>query len=653
MAKVETKRTPVRGAAARLPARDAADPPLRGEGRGALPRRRAARLPARRDRPGGGRGRRLPGAGGRRRDRLDAPRARRTRSRAARTRTRSWPSCTGRSRAARTATAARCTSTTSSAATWARTPSSAAGCRRSPAPRSRSSSASEPRVAVAFFGDGATNIGTFHESLNLAQLWKVPAVFVCENNHWAESTPARQHLPIEDLTQRAVAFGMHVDQGRRPGRRGGPRRRAAGARARARRQGPGLPASRDLPPRRPLHRRPAGLPREGGAPGAARDAGPDRHAARAARALRRGVRGSSTREVQEIVEASVEFAKAGTDPQARRRAEERLCLSSPTARRSATRSRTAMRRTTTSSSWARTSPRWAARWASRTGMLDEFGPERVRNTPISEMAIVGAGIGAAMQGMRPVVEIMYEDFLTLAMEQIVNQAAKHRYMSGGQLKVPLTIRTQGGAGWSPGAQHAQQLEALVRARPGPEGRLRRRRRRTCAACSGRRSTTTTRSIFFEHRTLYGIKEEVPDELEPIPIGKARVHREGEDVTVVATGRLVHEALAGRRGGREGGRLGRGRRPAHAAAARRGRRSSSRSRRRTAASSRTRRSRAWASAPRSRRSSSTGVRLARRADRARGREVRAAPVRAGDGGVRRARTGRRARGDPPDGRAHGD
>ena len=93
------------------------------------------------------------------------------------------------------------------------------------------------------------------------------------------------------------------------------------------------------------------------------------------------------------------------------------------------------------------------------GMLQEFGADRVRNTPISEMAIVGAGIGAAMQGMRPIVEIMYQDFTTLAMEQIVNQAAKHRYMSGGQLSVPLTIRTQGGAGWSPGAQHAQQLEA--------------------------------------------------------------------------------------------------------------------------------------------------------------------------------------------------
>src|SRR5438067_4607722 len=100
------------------------------------------------------------------------------------------------------------------------------------------------------------------------------------------------------------------------------------------------------------------------------------------------------------------------------------------------------------------------------GMLAEFGPARVRNTPISEMALVGTGIGAAMQGMRPVVEVMYEDFLTLAAEQIVNQAAKHRYMSGGQVKVPLTIRTQGGAGWSPGAQHAQQLEACVGHVPG-------------------------------------------------------------------------------------------------------------------------------------------------------------------------------------------
>jgi pyruvate dehydrogenase E1 component beta subunit len=176
------------------------------------------------------------------------------------------------------------------------------------------------------------------------------------------------------------------------------------------------------------------------------------------------------------------------------------------------------------------------------GMLDEFGPERVRNTPISEVAIVGAGIGAAMQGMRPVVEIMYEDFLTLAAEQVINQAAKHRYMSGGQLKVPLTIRTQGGAGWSPGAQHAQQLEAWFVHIPGLKVVF----ASTPTDVRGLLYSAIYEDnpvIFFEHRTLYGLKEEVPDELEPIALGEARIHREGDDVTVVATGRLVHEALS--------------------------------------------------------------------------------------------------------------
>jgi acetoin:2,6-dichlorophenolindophenol oxidoreductase subunit beta len=175
------------------------------------------------------------------------------------------------------------------------------------------------------------------------------------------------------------------------------------------------------------------------------------------------------------------------------------------------------------------------------GMLEEFGPERVRNTPISEMALAGAAIGAAVQGMRPVAEIMYEDFMTLAAEQIVNQAAKHRYMSGGQVSVPVVFRTQGGAGWSPGAQHAQQLEAWFVHIPGlkvvfastPED---------ARGLLWSAIYDDNPVVFFEHRTLYGIKGNVPEEIEPIPLGKARVHREGEDVTVIATGRLVHESL---------------------------------------------------------------------------------------------------------------
>src|SRR5205814_8965333 len=123
----------------------------------------------------------------------------------------------------------------------------------------------------------------------------------------------------------------------------------------------------------------------------------------------------------------------------------------------------------------------------------------------------------------------------------VNQAAKHRCMSGGQLKVPLTVRTQGGAGWSPGAQHAQQLEAWFVHIPGLKVVF----PSTPSDVRGLLYASIYDDnpvVFFEHRMLYGVKEEVPAELEPIELGKARVHREGEDVTVVAMGPLVHEAL---------------------------------------------------------------------------------------------------------------
>ena len=200
------------------------------------------------------------------------------------------------------------------------------------------------------------------------------------------------------------------------------------------------------------------------------------------------------------------------------------------------------------------------------GMLAEFGPERVCNTPISEMALVGSGMGAAIMGMRPIVEVMYEDFLTLAMEQLVNQAAKHRYMSGGQIKVPLTVRTQGGAGWSPGAQHAQQVEAWFCHVPG----LKVVYASTASDVRGLLWSAIYDDnpvVFFEHRTLYPLKEDA---------GAARAHPawpgadppRGSDVTVVATGRLVHESLAAAEEA-ESEDLRGGARPADAAAPRRG------------------------------------------------------------------------------------
>ena len=210
-------------------------------------------------------------------------------------------------------------------------------------------------------------------------------------------------------------------------------------------------------------------------------------------------------EVTEIVEASVEFAKNGDRPEARGRAQERLCLSC--SYREAVRDALsqAMREDDDVFIMGEDIAEMGGSMGVTQGMLDEFGPERVRNTPISEMALAGAGIGAAMQGMRPVVEIMYEDFLTLAIEQIVNQAAKHRYMSGGQLTVPVTFRTQGGAGWSPGAQHAQQLEAWFVHIPGFKVVF----ASTPADVRGLLWSSIYDDnpvVFFEHRTLYGSRK---------------------------------------------------------------------------------------------------------------------------------------------------
>ena len=171
----------------------------------------------------------------------------------------------------------------------------------------------EPRVAVAFFGDGATNIGTFHESLNLAQLWNVPAVFVCENNHYAESTPAAQQLPIKDLAKRAVAYGMHsitVD-----GQDVEEVLRSAGRALEYARSGKGPVFLLCETYRLVGHYvgDPQVYRREGGGQGAARDAGPARPRAREARTLRRGLRGDRPRS-RGARRGSVEFAKAGTDP---------------------------------------------------------------------------------------------------------------------------------------------------------------------------------------------------------------------------------------------------------------------------------------------------------------------------------------------------
>jgi acetoin:2,6-dichlorophenolindophenol oxidoreductase subunit beta len=175
------------------------------------------------------------------------------------------------------------------------------------------------------------------------------------------------------------------------------------------------------------------------------------------------------------------------------------------------------------------------------GLAGEFGVERVRNTPISEGAITGVAIGAAQSGMRPVLEIMFIDFITLALDQLANQAAKAHLMSGGQLSVPLVLRTQGGAGQRSAAQHSQSLEAWLVHVPGLKVLM----PSTAADAAGLlRSAIADPNpvVFVENRTLYYRSEEVPDDPEPVPIGNARTMREGGDVTIVAMSRLVGETL---------------------------------------------------------------------------------------------------------------
>lgn len=186
--------------------------------------------------------------------------------------------------------------------------------------------------------------------------------------------------------------------------------------------------------------------------------------------------------------------------------------------------------------------RWAAGggiFGVTRGLLKEFGPQRVRETPISEEGIVAAGVGAALNGARPIVEIMYSDFILLALDPIVNQAAKARYMFGGQFDVPLVVRSNGGAAAGKAAQHSQSLETLFAHIPGLEVVVP-AFPHDARALIQQAVRSPNPTIFLEHKALYGVRGPVTDE--PVPLGRAAVVRPGRDVTVVATQLMVYRAL---------------------------------------------------------------------------------------------------------------
>jgi pyruvate/2-oxoglutarate/acetoin dehydrogenase E1 component len=176
------------------------------------------------------------------------------------------------------------------------------------------------------------------------------------------------------------------------------------------------------------------------------------------------------------------------------------------------------------------------------GLLEEFGEKRVKDTPITESAIIGSAVGAAATGLRPVVELMFIDFIGVALDQLYNQAAKMKYMFGGKARLPLVVRTTCGAGMGAAAQHSQSLEAWFMHIPGLKVAM----PSTPYDAKGLLITAIRDDnpvFFIEHKMIYGIEGEVPEEPYTVPFGVADVKREGKDVTVVATAAMVHKALA--------------------------------------------------------------------------------------------------------------
>ena len=426
------------------------------------------------------------------------------------------------------------------------------------------------QVAVAFFGDGAANQGVLHESLNLAAIWKLPVIYVCENNGFAESTPAAYATSVPDVASRAAAYGIPgvIADGADVLEVYAAAHEAV-ARARAG-EGPTLlevktyrhfghfegdpDRYRDDDDRRLTRERDAIPPLRGEllASGDATEA--ELEALQA--------------EIEAAVEQAVEFARASPFPDpaeiARYVYPEPLdAAEAPDGRRDGAHAVDGQRRRRGDASGdggrphrdrdgrgrrrrrrprgRRRRTRWAARSARRRACTRSSAPNRVRDTPISEAGFVGAGVGAAAAGLRPVVDAMWADFTGLAFDQIYNQAGKMSYMFGGQVRLPLTIRVAMGSGLSAAAQHSGTLYAIYTHLPGIKVVV----PSTPYDAKGlllEAIFDDSPVMFFEHLKLYVAKGPVPEEPYRIPLGVADVRRAGSDVTIVAISAMVDRAL---------------------------------------------------------------------------------------------------------------
>ncbi|PXY28445.1 alpha-ketoacid dehydrogenase subunit alpha/beta [Prauserella muralis] len=410
-------------------------------------------------------------------------------------------------------------------------------------------------VVVAFFGDGAVATGAFHESLNLAALRNLPVVFFCENNRFSEFSRAADQHPVP-ISARALAYGVPFVEleGNDVGavadgmadvlekvRSGGGPCLVEGLTLRVRghyegdqqayrteEELAGLAAGDPLTVARDrLLALGAGTAEVEQAENAARQAVADAEA---------------------FAHASPhpEAASAGDDVYAPRRRVAPVPAPERPGERPSSVSRIlrqALRDALTADErvfLAGIDVAGGNVFGITRGLAEDF-PGRVLDTPISETAIMGMGVGAAMSGLRPVVELMYFDFLGVCFDQLLNQAAKLRFMTGGAVTVPLVVRTQFGSGRSSGSQHSQSLEALLAHVPGLT---------VVMPSSGPDAYGLLRSsieddnpvVFVENRLLYEKKFTMPPESHRVPLGQARIVRPGTDVTLVSWSRMVHDAL---------------------------------------------------------------------------------------------------------------
>ena len=405
-------------------------------------------------------------------------------------------------------------------------------------------------MSVCFFGDGTTNIGAFHEALNFAAVWKLPVVFVCENNLYMEYTPIGEVTAVEHpAADRASAYGLErivID-----GNDADVVYRAASAAYDKARAGDGPSLIECMTYRHSGHSRadPAKYRPEGELEKwKERDPikiyrerlkqfgiGDERD--RADRRRREAPRRRGDREVQGGAAAAARY------PHHRRLRRRRLRMAELTYRDAVARGiAQEMARDPDVIFFGEDVAKPGGVFKATVGLYEQFGPRRVRDTPISEQAILGAAMGAAMTGLKPIAEIMFSDFFAVCFDYIANEFPKSRYMSNGQLKCPLVVRTGNGAGSRFGAQHSQSVENWAMMIPGLK----------VVAPSTPRDVIGLMAaavrdpdpvIFFEHKSLYPTKGEVPDGEIVDTLGSAKIVRPGKDATILALALMVPRALA--------------------------------------------------------------------------------------------------------------